>query len=416
MRGSSLAVFQRLAGAALGFVFQFLVARELGAEGAGLYFLAFTVATVVSILCRGGLELAAVRFVAARIAVGDFDGARAIHRRVRRRAIIAALIGTLVTAALAEPLAEHAFSKPAAATGIAIMALCVAPIVFYRLHGESLRGLGHIALSQFLINLAVPLVAIGLLPVLAPRLGLEGALFSQITAHAFAAILGILAVRAAFAALPTSGPTKFDFGELDRAFAPLYQLSVLNLLQSSVATLALGAARSDAEVGIYGACHSASLFLQLILLGHNALLGPEFAALNARGDKEAMRQLARRATRRMTLEALPVYLLFVIAPLAVLRLFGAEFETGATCLRILATGQLVNVATGSVGLLLVMSGHERAFRNVVVAALALNIVLNAILAPRFGIEGAAIATAAGVILQNVAAAIAVKRRLGFSMT
>jgi O-antigen/teichoic acid export membrane protein len=414
MRGSALAVFQRLAGAALGFLFQFLVARRLGADGAGIFFLAFTVATVVSILCRGGLELAAVRFVAMRIALADHAGARAVYSRVLRRAIAFSAIGTALTASLAWPLAERVFSKPAAAPGIAIMALCVAPIVLYRLHGESLRGLGRIGLSQFLINLAVPIGAIALLPVLTPRFGIEGALACQIAAHSIAAAVGIVAVHSAFSRLPDSGPSNFDFEELDRAFAPLYQLSVLNLLQSSVATLALGASRSDAEVGVYGVCHSASLFLQLILLGHNAILGPEFAARNARGDTSGVRELARRATRRMTLEALPVFLLFVLAPVFVLRGFGAEFEVGATCLRVLAVGQLVNVATGSVGLLLVMAGHERTFRNVVVLALIVNVAANAVLAPRFGIEGAAISTAAGVVVQNLAAVWCVRRKLGFS--
>lgn len=414
MRGSALAVFQRLLGALLGFVFQFLVARRLGADGAGIFFLAFTVATVVSIFCRGGLELAAVRFVAARVALQDYAGARLVYSRVLRRAIAFSAIGTTLTAVLAWPLAERVFGKPSAAPGIAIMAACVAPIVLYRLHGESLRGLGRIGLSQFLINLAVPLLAIGLLPFLSPRFGIEGALVCQIAAHAVCAAIGIVAVRSAFARLPPSSPSDFDFDELDRAFAPLYQLSVLNLLQSSVATLALGASRSDVEVGVYGVCHSASLFLQLILLGHNALLGPEFAALNARGDPAGIADLARRATRRMTLEALPVFLLFVFAPIAVLRLFGSEFETGATCLRILAVGQLVNVATGSVGLLLVMSGFERTFRDVVVLALIVNVAANAWLAPRYGIEGAALATSVGVIVQNLAAAWMVKRRLGFT--
>src|SRR5262249_54019932 len=160
---------------------------------------------------------------------------------------------------------------------------------------------------------------------------------------------------------------------------------------------------SDSEVGIYGVCQTAATFLQLILLGHNAILGPEFAALHTRGDRESIVRLAKNATRRMTLEALPIFLTFVIVPAFVLKLFGGAFQSGGDCLRILSTGQLVNVATGSVGLLLVMSGHERAFRDSVVWALACNIGLNLLLAPRYGISGAAIATAAGVILQNVIA-------------
>lgn len=415
MKGSALAVSQRLGGAVLGLVFQFLLARRLGAADTGTFFLAFQVANVMAILCRGGLELAAVRFTASRIAIGDFEGARGVYDRVFRRAVVLSLIGTAICAVLAVPLAEHGFKKPPAATPIFVMAFCIAPIVLYRLHGETLRGLGRVALSQFLINLAVPLVAIlvalGLRAL--DRFALTSALITQILAHTLTAAVGIYAVREAFGGMPNKRRSPFDFGELTRAYAPLYQLSVLNLIQSSIPTLVLFKFRTDSEVGIYGVCQAAAMFLQLILLGHNAILGPEFAALHTRGDRAAIETLARSATKRMTLEALPIFLAFVILPIPVLHLFGGDFEAGDNCLRILAVGQLVNVATGSVGLLLVMSGHERAFRNSVVWALVCNVVLNVVLAPRFGIEGAAIATALGVILQNVIAAVMVKTRLGF---
>ena len=48
----------------------------------------------------------------------------------------------------------------------------------------------------------------------------------------------------------------------------------------------------------------------------------------------------------------------------IMRFFGAGFESGAGLLVIIAVGQLINVATGSVSFLLNMTGHERDMRNV----------------------------------------------------
>ena len=99
-----------------------------------------------------------------------------------------------------------------------------------------------------------------------------------------------------------------------------------------------------------------------------------------------------------------------------LLIFGAEFTTGRAALSILSAGQLINVAMGAVGLLLVMTGHERdAAKGIGIGAL-LNIILNALMIPRWGLEGAAIANAGSIIAWNVLLALWVYRRLGIDAT
>ena len=53
-------------------------------------------------------------------------------------------------------------------------------------------------------------------------------------------------------------------------------------------------------------------------------------------------------------------------------LFGPEFRAGGPVLTILAAGQYVNVLTGSVGYLLMMTGNERLVRNNMAVAALLN--------------------------------------------
>jgi O-antigen/teichoic acid export membrane protein len=65
--------------------------------------------------------------------------------------------------------------------------------------------------------------------------------------------------------------------------------------------------------------------------------------------------------------------------------------------------------------LLNMTGHERPAQRIVWVAALVNLGLNLWAIPRFGIEGAAVATALSMALWNVAAAVAVKRLLGLSV-
>jgi O-antigen/teichoic acid export membrane protein len=113
--------------------------------------------------------------------------------------------------------------------------------------------------------------------------------------------------------------------------------------------------------------------------------------------------LASISAKMMTLLASPILLAFIFLPGLVLTIFGSEFRDGSSALTILALGQFVNVATGSVGYILIMTGHERTERNIAASFVLINAILNFILIPRLGIEGAALATATSLALRNLTA-------------
>jgi len=62
--------------------------------------------------------------------------------------------------------------------------------------------------------------------------------------------------------------------------------------------------------------------------------------------------------------------------------------------------KLINAACGSVGFLLNMTGHETETAKVIGTAAVFNVVMNLLLAPRFGLQGAAVATAVTFLLWN----------------
>lgn len=99
-----------------------------------------------------------------------------------------------------------------------------------------------------------------------------------------------------------------------------------------------------------------------------------------------------------------------------LSLFGSEFTVGYSALVILTVGQLVNALAGSVGFIMTMTGHQREAAWVTFGSTVLNISLNAILIPRFGIEGAATATAFTTALMNIVMFGYVQKRLQLNPT
>jgi O-antigen/teichoic acid export membrane protein len=84
-----------------------------------------------------------------------------------------------------------------------------------------------------------------------------------------------------------------------------------------------------------------------------------------------------------------------------MHIFGKELIVGAIPLIVVSIGQVMNVSAGPVGYMNTMTGHpEYEFYNNIFLVI-INIVLNLILIPVYGIMGAAIASAVSFTVSNI---------------
>jgi O-antigen/teichoic acid export membrane protein len=97
-------------------------------------------------------------------------------------------------------------------------------------------------------------------------------------------------------------------------------------------------------------------------------------------------------------------------------MFGPEFPSAQPGLIILVLGQTINVVMGPVALLLVMTGHEREVAVATALSAALNIALNLVMIPAWGLMGTSLAVAISVSVWNILLAVRVRRRLGLHST
>jgi O-antigen/teichoic acid export membrane protein len=96
----------------------------------------------------------------------------------------------------------------------------------------------------------------------------------------------------------------------------------------------------------------------------------------------------------------PLYLAMAVFAPCILRVFGPEYSSGATALTILSLAMLVNLATGTVGTVLLMGGKSRWVLADKIAVVTLNVVGNLLLIPHFGIVGAAVSWAVTIVLDS----------------
>ena len=410
VHGASITLGIRLVTGVLIFGLNIVVARTLGAHQAGLFFLALTVITIAGVLGRLGLDSAVVRFVASAAVSGRWDRVKGVARYAILVTLGASLTLAAAVALSAGWMAESVFRKPTLTAPLMWMSLAIVPFALHQLGAQLLKGLKRIFFSQIALAI-LPAAAIPAVLLLGNRFGTSGAAAGYAAAAGFAVLITLLLWRVALHG--RSGRAVLEQrSELMDAARPLFALAALNLVMSWSASFLVGVWRPASDVALYNVAHRTAFLTTLMLTSVNSIAAPKFAELYHTRNLEALGATARDSARMMVVLALPVLLAFVVFPGFVMGLFGPEFEVGASVLVILALGQFVNVSTGSVGFVLIMTGRERMARNNAAVAASVNIVLQVLLIPRLGAVGAAIATAVSVALLNLTAAYLVHRSLG----
>jgi O-antigen/teichoic acid export membrane protein len=395
-------------------------ARLLGPEAYGAYAVALSLLGVAAPLVALGLPLVALRTVAA---------GRTAELRGLARFGPAAIAGTGLAAGLAvwlaAPLLPAAWRFGLSAELAAFAVAAAAPAALLRWWSGWVLGAGWSARGQAGEALLRPLLVLAGLGALA-GLGWAASATDAIALQAGALSLAALAAavwarrsgRDTGGAGPASAPGR-PAGHPGRwlgAGLPLMAAGLLGLLQLNLDVLMLGALADPAAAGPYHAASRLAQLAALPLVAANVVLAGELAAAHAHGERARLQRLMRGWARRCTALAAVVLGLALLAGGSALQLFGPGFAGAQTALVVLAAGQVVNVACGSVALALSVTGQERAVLRGMALGAAANLALNLLLIPPLGPLGAALATAVSTALWNLVLARGVRRHLGVDPT
>lgn len=411
IQGSSVSFTMKLGGAALNFGFNTMLARMFGAEGAGVYFIALTVTTFGAMLGRVGLDNALLRFVASGVAAEDWTAVKGVYRNGLVIGLFASLIVSMVVYISAPWLATVVFGKQAVALPIRYMAAAITPFVLLTLLGELLKGLKKIFYSQLVQGFGFQLLCVLGLVTVGFKLGLNGAFLSYIVSAWLMALLGfVLWHKSSFLQIRNVAG-KFNVKKLFTSAKPLFAVSALSISYNWISTLLLGVWCTKADVGIFGLAFRTSMLISFILVAVNSISAPKFAEIYGRADLTTLEATARKTVRLMIAAATPIFLIFILFPTRIMEIFGSTFSEGAITFAILSGAQYVNVVAGSVGYLLMMTGHEVQVRNSNLIAASLCVALSLILIPKYGHLGAGVSMSIALILRNLIEIHFVKKHL-----
>jgi len=400
----------------LAFLLQLVAARVMGPEWYGEYTYALAWAGILSILLVAGADGAAVRFVAQL----DAEGARSktlvfiawACQRMKRnlKPVIPAglLLGGVLYAS------NSGFS-------LWTFLILLAAIFFQagnQLSASILQGWKRPAFSQFPTGVLLPFFMIA---------ALSGFFLFDLDARPeYVALSYLFAVSVVYFWITRvvkqgaqgigAEPEKQDEGKWREVSHQLFLMAVIGVMLARFDILLLGWFVPVEEIGVYNVSARLAELTSLALVVSNLIVAPMIAGYYQRHESDRLQRLLTFSGRLVAATTLLALLAVVVFGEWVLGWYGEVFTGGYEVLLILSAGQLLNALFGPVGYLLIMTGHSGVALRIYAIAAVVMALLAILLTPLYGMIGAAVASAIGVVIWNILMCNYIIRHMGFDPT
>lgn len=388
----------------LSFIISIVLARYLKSDGYGIYSYILAIISVLAIPAEFGLPALVIRETSKNLVTRNFDLIKGIWHWSSRIALsMTGLI--LIVAILGNQIWFINYSDNYKLTflwGLPLIPL----IAFSNLKNAALKGLNKVVLGQLGDNLIRPGIFLAL--VLSTFFIFSNELSPNL-------IIGLQSISVGFSYLVGTfllnyyKPFELKFSKsiqeskkwLSSAFT-LAMVNGISLFNKWINVIILGLFTNSSNVGIYNVAIQISILASSGLQAVNLVVAPQFASLFIRGDHDRLQELTTISARVVLVINLLITIFFIFFGRLFLHfIYGPEYEVGYSPMIILLIGQFFNSATGSVAFLLNMTDNEKFTIRGTFVAVGINIILSFILSPKFGINGAAIASATSIAISNI---------------
>lgn len=416
-KGASGTFLLKLISIGLGFITSIILARVLGAVEYGSYIFAIAWVGVLSVPGIFGMDKLLVRNISAYHNQSKWGLAHGLLQRSSQFALIITISLTVVAGSIGWILLNANESQ----LYTFLIALIFLPFsVLNLLRMATMQALHYVVLGQMPEMLIRPVFFIILVGstyfLLGQRFSAAWAMGLNVVAIVTAFIIGTFFLYKILPQQVKIASPEYETRIWLRSALPLLFVGGMHIINAKTDVIMLGAIKGAGATGIYAvAAHGAEL-ITFILFAVNISLGPIISRLYAAKEMERLQRIITKSARLILFFSLPLTIGLIAFSYWFLLIFGTEFVGGKTALIILSIAQLINAAAGSVSLILIMTKHEQLAALGVGISAAINVILNALLIPCWGLEGAATATLISIIIWNFILIWFVWQRLGINPT
>lgn len=168
--------------------------------------------------------------------------------------------------------------------------------------------------------------------------------------------------------------------------------------------------------GIYFNAFRTAGLMTLFTFAIELVIAPMVAQHYHAGEMRQAQAITALCSWAGFLFSLVIFAAFALQGEWILSLFGPAYAEGTLVLVLLALGLLFDAATGPSKIVMMMTGHERAYVVIFGTIMAIGIVVQILVIPGFGIVGAAAANMGSRIVAQLAIALWCRLRIGLDTT
>ncbi|MBO9699275.1 MAG: flippase [Sporocytophaga sp.] len=414
--GSATSLIIKISSIGISYLFTLLVLYLYNPSEWGIFSLSLASMMIFAIPGRLGLDTAIVRFTSEYLTESNVNKLQDYYQKSFILVLLSSIACTILMYFFCGFLAESLFKKPVVTQSLKIMSLGIIPMNILFLNAESLRGHKEIKLYSFYKTVASYAFCIPLLYVITKAADIKfNPEISYVIGLWISMVLSIISWNKKLKLNYTLKNQEHSFSEIIKVAFPMLLTTSLIFLLGWTGSFAIGIFRQDpSEVGIYQVALRLSALTSLPVLAINSIAAPKFASLNSLKDTEGLEKVIRQSTKMTFWVSLPILSIFIAFPEFILSLFGKEFKSAALALIFISIGQFISSICGSVGNLLQMTGHQNKMQTIILIGTAVNIYLNYLLIPKYGIAGAGFASMIGVAVWNLSAVYVIWKEMNIT--
>ncbi len=420
LKGASSYLLLRFSGIITGYILMISITRWYGSEGSvvyGKYLLALLVIRVFILFSKLGTDVTLLRFVSS---FSVNSNQNKIYNLYKKTLLIVLPVSLLMSSIMFFYCDQIAALIGADTIHIKTLSLVLIPAVIFYLNIQCFRGLKKIFLYSFFYEFAISFFTLLFLVFAFIILKDNFINYTEIPIWGYSSVLFLLFFSTVI--LWSKYLSKFTikssvnslgFKTILTTSIPLLFAQSLSFIMGWTDQLMLGNMRSAHEVGIYGVAFKYSLMATVFLVAVNSIAAPKFSEFFSKNDYSGLKKVVKQSTKIIFWFTLPILFVFFLFPDFFLKLSGESFVEGKKVLFLLLSARFFSSICGSVGNLLQMTGNQIPFMIIMLISCFLNITMNIILIPVYGINGAAMASFTSIIFWNTLMVIYIKKKFNF---
>ncbi|HIH62055.1 MAG TPA: flippase [Methanobacteriales archaeon] len=402
VKGSFLIMVSSLIFRVGGYIYRVFMTRLLGPEGYGLLGLTFPLQGIFQILSAGGLPPAIAKYVAQHKALNEDQMATQVLHTSLKLMIILGLSFSIIIFFLAPWLANDVFHKPLSLYPIQAVSLITPFSVIVGAFRGAFQGIYR--MEYVVVTRAIEQIFMIIFAVLFVMIGFYAA--GAVIGTGFGFIASAISAVVIYEKLlkgylpPVDPENKLNFQEELGLMKVLLGFSIPVIITAlsemaiyDISVFAIGIFLATKAVGYYTAADPIARLPLIISLSVATAVLPATSEASALKDNSLLETYVVQSYRLVMLFVLPLCIGIAIFSRPILELlFGGAFIYGAGALTILVVGMTFYTLFALSASIAQGIGHPRLPMYILLIGTLINLVLNIIMVPVYGIEGGALAT------------------------